>query len=109
MLKFIICISLVSISGSALAQSADCNQIRNNPASKQRCLDAQREADSYAREAQKQNRRANIRDGICVADSVAAAGAAKAAGFAGMIVYRGTRAAADAISQGASSCVKRAY
>lgn len=93
----------------AYAQDVDCSVIKNNPASKERCLAGQRDAAKYANEAKKYERRAKIRDAVCVADSVAAVAAARAAGFSGTIVYRGTRAAADALSNGASSCVKRAY
>ena len=45
-----------------------------------------------------------LRGAVCIADSAAAAASARAAGFAGKIVYKGTRAAADAISGGASRC-----
>ena len=89
-----------------MAQNVDCNQIKNNSASKERCLQGQREARKAANEAKLYNGLANLRDGICVVDNHGGELAALRAGWLGKIVYRGTRAAADAISHGASSCKK---
>jgi hypothetical protein len=73
-----------------------------------RCLAGEKEAARYAEEQKKHERRAKIRDAICVADAIGGDAAAYAAGWQGKVVYKGTRAAADAISNGASSCpVKR--
>ena len=95
---------LCSNGGHALAQNIDCSSIKNNPPSYKRCMDAQREAAKHEKEKKKQERLANLRDAICVADAVGGDVAALKAGWAGKVVYKGTRAAADAISKGASRC-----
>ena len=90
----------------AQAQNIDCSVIKNNPASRARCEEGQREAAKYDRERRMYERRARLRDVICVVDSQGGKIAALRAGWPGRIVYEGTRAAADAISNGASSCPK---
>lgn len=107
MLKTVAMVVATSWSSHALAQNIDCSVIRNNPSSLERCLAGQREAAKYEREARKQKKRAALRDGICVADALGGDVAAYAAGWSGRVVYKGTRAAADAISRGASSCPGR--
>jgi len=103
-LPFWIALFVATNSGIALAQHIDCSPIRNNPPSYKKCMDGQREAALYEREKKKHERRARLRDAICVADSAAGEVAAFAAGWKGKVVYKGTRAAADAISKGASRC-----
>ena len=99
-LILILCIMSSPVSG----QNVDCSVIKNNPKSLQRCLDGQREAERYQKEANRHNKRADLRDKICVADRHGSNVAALAAGWKGRVVYEGTRAASDAISNGASRC-----
>ena len=95
---------LASVSSVAVAGTCD----RLSGDRRRVCEQSERDAERYRQDAKKYERLGQVRDAICVADSVAAAAAAKVAGWRGGIVYRGTRAAANAISNGASSCVARA-
>lgn len=57
--------TLVICESSALAQDVDCSVIKNNPASRQRCEDGQRDALRYQREREHHKaREERIKDGV---------------------------------------------
>ncbi len=109
-IMFLISIATIAFFGASstdvVAQNVDCSVIKKNSESRKRCEAGQREAKKYEREARKHKKRAALRSGICVADALGGGVAAYAAGWQGKVVYKGPRAAADAISRGASSCPK---
>lgn len=106
MFKLVLLIALFTVSNgsSVFAQDIDCSAIKNNPPSYKRCMDGQKDAARFEREKKRHERRAKLRDAVCVVDAAGDKIAAIAAGWPGKIVYQGTRAAADAISKGASRC-----
>ena len=107
-IKSLIAFGIVFLSSEspAQAQDIDCSIIKNNPTSRAKCEESQREAAKYDKERRMYERRAKLRDIICIVDSQGGKLAALRAGWPGRFVYQGTRAAADAISNGASSCPK---
>jgi hypothetical protein len=99
--KMIMLAVLAVLPSAAIAQ--DCSTIKDR-FRRAKCDAGVETSRAYAEEAKAWNRAARLRDMVCVADSVGAATAAKAAGFKGRIVYKGTREAANLITNGASRC-----
>lgn len=93
-------LALIATSASA-AKTCDDISDRKRRAN---CKAGQESAKAYEEEAAAWNKAAKLRDKVCIADGVAGAAAAKAAGWKGKIVYKGTREAANWITKGASRC-----
>ncbi len=101
MTKTIIIAAIIACTSST-AMAGQCDRLTGQRQAN--CLDGEAQAARYAREARNYERLARVRDGLCVADRAAPRVASRVAGPLGGAVYRGTRAAGNAVSGGASSC-----
>lgn len=65
MRKILFMSALMLCTSAAIAQDIDCSVIKNNPASRKRCEDGQRDAKKWQREAERQKaREERIKEGL---------------------------------------------